>query len=119
MLPDFLVPEQAVSKDGEGPVVPLDEAAGKVLQITLGITEVIEQESLDILVFGSADGTTFGPKPLLTFPQKFYRGNTVLMLDLTTAPEVGFLRASWKVNRWGRGELKPMFTFYVVVSVAE
>ena len=41
MLPNFLFPETEVSKDGEGPVVPVEDAAGKTTQITLGITEVI------------------------------------------------------------------------------
>jgi len=41
--------------------------------LTLAITNIIEQESLDVSIFGSADGATWDPKPVAAFPQKFYR----------------------------------------------
>ena len=88
-------------------------AQGKRLEITLGITRIIEQESLDVSVWGSADGTEWGAKPLLAFPQKFYCGTYQAVLDLTRLPDVKVLRAQWKVNRWGRGEPKPLFGFYL------
>jgi hypothetical protein len=31
------------------------------------------------------------------------------VLDLTTWPEVNFIRASWDLNRWGRVDPHPMF----------
>ena len=42
--------------------------------MTLAITKIIEQESLDLSIFGSADGATWGAKPIAAFPQKFYCG---------------------------------------------
>jgi hypothetical protein len=42
-------------------------------------------------------------------PQRFYRGQTRAVLDLTTWPEVNFIRASWDLNRWGRVDPHPMF----------
>ncbi len=34
---------------------------------------------------------------------------TRAVLDLTTWPEVNFIRAGWDVNRWGRVDPRPMF----------
>jgi hypothetical protein len=87
-----------------------------VLLLTLTISNVIEQESLDVSVFGSPDGTAWGAKALAAFPQKFYRGQHPLLLDLVHSAEVKFLRAHWEVNRWGRGVETPMFEFSVAVK---
>jgi hypothetical protein len=113
MLPNFLLPESVLREDGSSPSVPVGDAKGKLVSLTLGITRIIEQESLDVSIWGSSDGTNWGTKPLLTFPQKFYCGTYTLLLDLTEYPDVEYLRVQWKMNRWGRGEPKPMFGFYV------
>ena len=116
MLPDFLVPDQVIRKDGEGAPIALDGDATGTLQITLGITEVIEQESLDVLIYGSSDGAQWTAKPLASFPQKFYTGLSALMLDMSKFPGTNHLRAGWKVNRWGRGDTTPMFRFFVAAE---
>jgi hypothetical protein len=118
MLPNFLVPEQIVREDGTGPELELGPSEGKLLLLTLGITRIIEQESLDVSVWGSADKTSWGAKPLVSFPQKFYCGTYQILLDLSRTPDVKYLRAQWKVNRWGRGDPKPMFGFYVFAEEA-
>jgi hypothetical protein len=84
-----------------------------VFLLTLEITQIIEQESLDVSVYGSADGAAWGAKPVAAFPQKFYRGESPLLLDLTAHPDVKFVRAHWDVARWGRGVETPMFEFGV------
>jgi len=112
MLPSFLVPETIVREAGTGPVLDL-AATGKILLVTLGITRILEQESLDISIMGSADGDIWSSKPLLRFPQKFYCGTYSMVLDLTQAPEVKHLRAEYKTGRWGRGDSQPMFGFYL------
>jgi hypothetical protein len=117
MLPNFLFPETEVNKDGEGPVLALENAAGKLLQLTLGITEAVEQESLDVLVFGSADGNEWGAKPLLSFQQKFYTGTYTMILDLTALPEVRFLKVKYKAARWGHWTTGPEFKFYVFAEL--
>ncbi len=53
------------------------------------------------------------PKPIATFPQKFYRGQHPLLLDLGEHSEVKFVRAHWEMSRWGRGSETPMFEFHV------
>ncbi len=114
MFESFLVPEKTVvTAKGDGAVVDASAAAGKTLLLTLSITRIIEQESLDLSVWGSADGQDFGAKPLLAFPQKFYSGEHPLLLDLSMTPNVKFLRAHWEVGRWGRGSETPMFEFHL------
>jgi hypothetical protein len=109
----FLLPEQIVREDGQGPVLDLGGSRDQTVQLTLGITRVIEQESLELTIVGSADGETWVERPLAAFPQKFYCGVYTLMLDLDEASGVRYLRAKWKVNRWGRGEPVPLFSVYV------
>ena len=118
-LPAFLVPENVVREDGSGPVIPLGSAQGKMLSLALGITRIIEQESLDISIWGSADGSTWGAKPVASFPQKFYCGTYTILVDLSEQPDVAHLRVQWKMGRWGRGETKPLFGFYVFAQPVE
>jgi hypothetical protein len=73
------------------------------------IRDQIEQESVDISIWGSADGNDWGTQPLLKLPQQFYKGETRAVLELTLAPEVNFIRAGWDLNRWGRVAPLPMF----------
>ena len=91
-------------------------ASSRVFLLHLNITDIVEQESLDLSIFGSPDGNTWGAKPVANFPQKFYRGGHPLLLDLAGQPEVKFLRAHWEVHRWGRGPATPMFQFHVVLK---
>lgn len=116
MIHTSLVPESTVvSAKGDGATVEVGSAGNHVFLLSLNITEIIEQESIDVSIFGSADGTTWGAKPLTTFPQKFYRAEHPMLLDLTGHPEVKFLRAHWEVARWGRGTETPMFKFGVSI----
>ena len=116
MLQPFLVPEKTVATaKGDGAPFDLEPAHSQVFLLTLGITNIIEQEALDVSIFGSADGAAWDSKPVVAFPQKFYVGETPILLDLTARPEVKFLRAHWEVNRWGRGTETPMFEFHVAV----
>jgi len=114
MLELFLVPEKTVATaKGDGAAVDVSGAEGRVFLLTLNITDIIEQESLDVSIQGSSDGATWAPKPLAAFPQKFYREEAPLLLDLSGKPEVRYIRAHWEVNRWGRGTETPMFEFSV------
>jgi hypothetical protein len=117
MIDAYLVPENtAVSSKGDGPVLSLRVAQDRVFLLTLKISEIIEQEALDVSVYGSPDGATWGAKPLAAFPQKFYRGEHPLLLDLAGSAEVKFLRAHWEAIRWGRGTEIPMFEFGVTIK---
>jgi hypothetical protein len=113
MLPGFLLPETTVREAGDGSELDLGDSQGRMLLLTLGITRIIEQESLDLAVWGSADGKDWGTKPVLSFPQKFYCGTYQILLDLTQFPAVKFVRVKWAPQRWGKGDSKPLFGFYV------
>lgn len=115
MTDTFLVPENTVaSAEADGAALALDVAGGPYL-LTLSITRIIEQESLDLSIAASTDGAVWDPKPLAAFPQKFYCGESPLLLELTAHPEIRFIRAHWKVARWGRGSEPPMFEFHVTL----
>lgn len=118
MLPTFLLEEQVVRANGSGPVADLGTERPPVVSLTLGITRVIEQESLDVAIMGSVDGQTWAEKPVLAFPQKFYCGVYTLLMDLSAHPDVRFLRVDWKVSRWGRGEPTPLFNIYLFAQPA-
>ena len=112
----FLVPEKTtVTTKGDGPILELKPSEGRVFLLTLAITNIIEQESLDVSVHGSTDGADWDLKPIVAFPQRFYREEVPLLLDLTARPEVKFIRAHWEVARWGRGTETPMFEFHVTL----
>ena len=117
MLDTLLVPEKTVvNAKGDGAAVEVSAASNRVLLATLYITNIIEQESLDVSIYASADGSTWEPKPIASFPQKFYRGEQPLLVDLTQHPGVKFVRAHWETNRWGRGTETPMFEFHVTLK---
>ena len=117
MVDTFLVPEATtVTAKGDGPVVEVGASAHRVFLLQLNITRILEQQALDVSVFGSADGNSWGQKALTSFPQKFYRGQQPLLLDLTQNPDVKVVRAHWETNRWGRGTETPMFEFHVTLK---
>lgn len=116
MIDTELVPAKTVvNAKGDGASVDISGASNRVFLLTLAITDIIEQESLDVMVYGSPDGANWLPKSITSFPQKFYQGQHPLMLDLTEHPDVKFVRAHWEVNRWGRGTETPMFEFGVTM----
>ena len=112
MIDTSLVAAQTVvSAKGDGAAVDVSAAANRVFLVTLAITKIIEQESLDVSIFGSPDGATWDAKSIAAFPQKFYDGDSPLLLDLTAHADVKFVRAHWECARWGRGTETPMFEF--------
>jgi len=114
MVDTVLVAEKTVvSAKGDGPTVDVSSAASRVFLLTLEITCIVEQESLEISISGSADGAAWGAKPIVSYPQKFDCGESPLLLDLTGHSDVKFVRAHWEVARWGRGSETPMFEFGV------
>lgn len=115
MLPNYLTDETTIRESGESAVLDLKDETNQSLLLTLGITHAVEQESICIEVFGSEDGETWTPKPILNFPQKFYCGTYQALLRRN---EFRFLKAVWHVERWGRGDLRPFFRFYVFAQAA-
>jgi hypothetical protein len=113
----ILVPANTVvSAKGDGSVVDVSGATERIFLVVLDITKIIEQEALDLSIYGSADGVAWSPKPIASFPQKFYCEQTPLLLDLTEHADVKFIRSHWDVARWGRGSETPMFEFGVTLA---
>jgi hypothetical protein len=110
MLPSFLIHENTVRESGESSLYLAEEYCDRSLMLTLGITHATEQESLDVEVYASPDGKKWPHQPIASFTRKYYCGTYQLLLS---GHEGRFLKAVWKVNRWGRGESKPFFRFYL------
>ena len=114
---NYLVsPETTVEMPGSGAPFVLGPVAGKPVMIVLRVTDIIEQEALQVSIWGSADGKDWGASPLFSFPERFYRGVTPAALDLHQRPELKLLQARWHVNRWGRGYPLPYFKFCVEIQ---
>jgi hypothetical protein len=111
MTPVFVLPETVVREDGHSPGIALEASTGRVLMLTLGITRVLERETLEVSIQGSRDGSVW--QRLSAFPQKSYCGTYSLLMDLTSQPETRFLRIHWSVNRWDSSTQKPVFAFSI------
>jgi hypothetical protein len=117
MVPAFLLPDGIAREDGQGAEISLGESCGQSLLLTLSITRILEQASLDVSIWGSADGHIW--QPLVSFPQKFYCGTYSLLLDLSRRREIRYLRAQWRTGRWGGRASKPLFGFRLLAEQAK
>ncbi|MGO9639896.1 MAG: hypothetical protein ACLP1Y_01140 [Candidatus Acidiferrales bacterium] len=113
---DLIPPDTHVESNASGSAVDIRSSATRTFFCVMLITDQIEQESVDISIWGSANGENWGTQPFLRLPQRFYRGETRAILDLTASPEVNFIRASWELNRWGRVAPLPMFVLGLRLS---
>ncbi len=113
MLPNLLLPESIARADGIGPDIELGSQSNKLLVVTLCIDRIIEQESLEVSMWGSPDGKNWGVRPLATFPPKFYCGFYSTLLNLASRADIKLARVQWRMSRWTKGESMPMFGFYV------
>jgi hypothetical protein len=106
---ELICADSRLESTADGAAFDISASASRTFLCRLIVTEQIEQESLDVSIWGSADGETWPKKPLLKLPQQFYRGTTKMVLDLSLRPEVKFIRARWELNRWGRVAPTAMF----------
>src|SRR6202521_6290480 len=106
---DLIPSNTRMEANGNGAAFDITASATRTFLCRLTVTEQIEQESLDVSIWGSADGEACSKKPLLMLPQQFYRGTTKLILDLSLRQETKFIRARWELNRWGRVAPTPLF----------
>ena len=115
MLPGFLLEETTVRESGEGTLLDLGENARNPLLLTFGITHAIEQENMIVEIYGSKDGQNWLPRPIASFPPKCYCGEYQLAVP---SREVRYLKAVWRVSRWGKGDPRPYFRFYIFAQTA-
>jgi len=114
---DLIAPHTLLESTADGQAIDVGASATRTFLCNLFISDQIEQESLDISIWGSADGQSWGTHPILKLPQRFYRGETRAVLELVLRPEVKFIRAKWELNKWGRGA--PVPTFRAGLHLAE
>jgi hypothetical protein len=113
----YLVPTGTeVEVSGTGASYELGALAGCHVLLVLRVAAVIEQESLLVSVWGSADGQDWRTTPLFWFPQLFYTGVKPAAINLRERAEIKFLQARWEVKRWGRGDPRPYFKFSLEVQ---
>ena len=106
---DLVAPDTLMESNAGGEAIDVGGSASRTFLCMLVISDQIEQEYLDVSIWGSADGQSWATQPLLRLPQRFYRGETRGVLELALRPEVKFIRAKWDVFKWGRGAPVPMF----------
>lgn len=111
MTPIFVLPETVVREDGRSAEIALEASTGRVLMLTLGITRVLERETLEVSIQASRDGSAW--QRLAAFPKKSYCGTYSLLVDLSSKPEMRYLRIHWNVSRWDDAVQKPVFAFFV------
>ena len=105
-----LIPRNTkMEANGNGDSFDVSRSSTRTFLCVLIVTDQLEQESLDVSIYGSVDGATWTSRPLLKLPQQFYRGHAKMVLDLSLRPDIKFLRARWELNRWGRGAPLAMF----------
>ncbi len=113
---DLIPAGTRLTANGDGEPRDIGSSQSRTFLCSMSIADQIEQESVDVSVWGSADGQDFGKMPLLKMPQRFYRGETRQILDLSHRPEIRFLRAKWELARWGRVAPHPMFVLGFLLS---
>jgi len=60
MIDAHLIAEKTVvSAKGDGPALDVSPATNRVFLLTLTITNIVEQEALDVSVYGSSDGAAW------------------------------------------------------------
>jgi hypothetical protein len=113
---DLIPAGTRLTEKGEGEPRDIGASHSRTFLCSLLITGQLEQESVDVSVWGSTDGQDFGKFPLLKIPQRFYRGETRQILDLSMHPDIRFIRAKWDLARWGRVAPHPVFVLGVHLS---
>jgi len=106
---NMIPPGTRLTANGDGEARDIGSSATRTFLCTMFIEDQIEQESVDLSIWGSQDGQEWGKMPLLKMPQQFYRGESRQVLDLSMRPEIRFVRAKWELARWGRVAPHPMF----------
>ena len=98
MLPNFFVEETIARESGESAIFEIGQFARQSVVLTFGITHAVEQQHIQLQIYGSADGRVWSPRPLLNFPPKCYCGEYQLTLPPCDMP---YLKAAWRARPLG------------------
>ena len=114
-MTNFLVDETTVRHGGESPALSLGASTNQHLLLTLCISHVMERQNLDVDILASEDGLVWSPLPVARFLQKFCCGTYEMVVP---NPGVRFLKAVWRVSRWGHAGDRPLCRFCLSVEEA-
>lgn len=116
MLHAFLLPETEVAETGAGTALDLGDSRPDHAIVTLDITQIHEQHSLEIAILGSENGVDWSYQPLGSFSRKFYCGTYRIVVDLKAHAEVRYLLPRWKLSRWGRSNAQPLIGLSLLIE---
>ena len=69
-----LIPQGTLLREsGHGEAVDIRASSTRTFFCIMLIRDQIEQESVDVSIWGSADGENWGTHPVLKLPQQFYK----------------------------------------------
>lgn len=94
----LLFPQGEVHGSGLGRPIDLGDHRGEAVCLTLSIDRISVGERLDVAVWGSSDGDTWGTRPLAVLPHKYYCGAYRYHLDLTMQPSIRYLRVQYQMS---------------------
>jgi hypothetical protein len=115
----YLVPYCSEHSDGSGPALELSPSErGKLLMVTLVINTVLEHETLFVSIWGSPDGENWATTPVASFAPKHYCGIYSILLNLSASPQIGYIRAQWRMQPWKTTIKEPMFDFCISVELS-
>jgi hypothetical protein len=86
------------------------------LVVTLAINCVLEYETLFLSIWGSPDSENWGTAPLASFSPKHYCGVYSILLNLAARPNIKYIRAGWRMQRWKSRAKEVMFDFSIAVE---
>ncbi len=113
----YVVPDCAACSDGCGPVFELSSSErGKLLVVTLAINRILEYEALFVSIWGSPGAESWGTAPLASFTPKHYCGVYSTLLNLAGRPNIKYIRADWKIQRWKSRTKDVMVDFCIAVQ---
>lgn len=113
----LLFPQEEVHGSGYGKIIDLGDCCGRPVRLRLHIDRISVGERLDIVIWGSSDGQSWGPRPLAVLPHKYYCGTYNYHLDLCEHPAVRYLRVQYKMSEGLPGPARPHWHPVALMSV--
>ena len=110
-------PETRVERNGAGPAYELGALAGKPVMIVLRITEIIEQESLHVSIWGSPDGKDWGSRRYSGIPRSSTRELRLRLSICGNCPASSFFEPIGR-STVGDAVTGPLFEFGVEIQEA-
>jgi hypothetical protein len=106
----ILIPEITAHEDGVSDEVTLERTSGKPVLLTLEITRIVEQGSLDVSIWGSADNEPW--RQIVAYPQKLHFGTHLHQMERVVkrphAPSPKFIMSGSGEDKFDHPTQKPV-----------